>query len=486
MASVDAAKLHALFLPYFAPSHMIPLVNVARLFAAQGVKVTILTTKYNAVLCQSSIAHATGLGHAISVHNLKFPSAELGIPEGIENFSAATTTEILWKVYMGVMHLQPAMEEFIEELSPHCIISDMFYPWTVDLAEKLKIPRILFYPNNFISHCLPHNLREYEPHKSVKSDSERFLIPGLPDRIEMKRSQLEDHMKTETPLAEVLRKVRASALRSFGSAFDTVYEFEPQYADYFGKVKGTKYWTIGPLFYFSNKEKTDNSADGKDGCLNWLDTQAPKRVLYVSFGSIAKFGDAQLHEIAIALEALNQPFIWVVRKRESNPDGQQESWLPDGFEERITKGNKGLIIRGWAPQLKILNHPAIGGFMTHCGWNSTMEAMTAGVPLISWPLFAEQFYNEKLLLEVLKVGVSVGADHYHASPIIEDPLVESKQIQAAINRLISSSEESQEIRDRAKEMAALAKRAVEEGGSSYQNLLDLIDALKSCAFSVNS
>lgn len=485
MASVDTAKLHVLFLPYFTPSHMIPLVNVARLFAAQGVKVTILTTKYNAALFQSSIDHAAGLGHDISVHNLKFPSAELGIPEGIENFTAATTTEILGKVYKGTMLLQTAMEEFIEELSPHCIISDMFYPWTVDLAEKLKIPRILFYANNFISHCLPHNLWEYEPHKSVKSDSEGFLIPGLPDRIEMKRSQLEDHMKAETHFTEVLRKIRESAVRSFGLVFDTVYEFEPQYADYFGKVKGTKYWTIGPLFYFSNKEKTDNSADGKDGCLNWLDTQGPNQVLYISFGSIAKFSDTQLNEIALALEALDQPFIWVVRKKENDLDDQQESWLPDGFEERMTKGNKGLIIRGWAPQLKILNHPAIGGFMTHCGWNSTMEALTAGVPLISWPLFAEQFYNEKLL-EVLNVGVSVGSDHYHVTPVIEGPLVERKQIQAAINRLMSNSEESQEIRDRAKEMATLARRAVEEGGSSYQNLLDLIDALKSFAFGVNS
>lgn len=485
MASVDTAKLHVLFLPYFTPSHMIPLVNVARLFAAQGVKVTILTTKYNAALFQSSIDHAAGLGHDISVHNLKFPSAELGIPEGIENFTAATTTEILGKVYKGTMLLQTAMEEFIEELSPHCIISDMFYPWTVDLAEKLKIPRILFYANNFISHCLPHNLWEYEPHKSVKSDSEGFLIPGLPDRIEMKRSQLEDHMKAETHFTEVLRKIRESAVRSFGLVFDTVYEFEPQYADYFGKVKGTKYWTIGPLFYFCNKEKTDNSADGKDGCLNWLDTQGPNQVLYISFGSIAKFSDTQLNEIALALEALNQPFIWVVRKKENDLDDQQESWLPDGFEERMTKGNKGLIIRGWAPQLKILNHPAIGGFMTHCGWNSTMEALTAGVPLISWPLFAEQFYNEKLL-EVLNVGVSVGSDHYHVTPVIEGPLVERKQIQAAINRLMSNSEESQEIRDRAKEMATLARRAVEEGGSSYQNLLDLIDALKSFAFGVNS
>ena len=284
-------------------------------------------------------------------------------------------------------------------------------------------------------------------------------------------------MKETTPYFEMIVKpIKESELRSFGLLFDTFYELDSQYADYFEKVRGIKFWTIGPLFYFSNKEKTDTTADGKESCLNWLDTQGANQVLYVSFGSVVRFSTAQLKEIALALEASNQPFIWVVRKRENDQDNQQESWLPDGFEERITEGNKGLIIRGWAPQLKILNHPAVGGFMTHCGWNSTMEAMTAGVPLITWPLFAEQFYNEKLV-QVLKVGVSVGADHWNLSPINEGPVVESKQIEKAISLLMSNSEESQEIRKRAKKMVALAKGAVEESGSSYQNLLDFIDAL---------
>ncbi|XP_071927865.1 nuatigenin 3-beta-glucosyltransferase-like [Coffea arabica] len=422
----STAKLHLLFLPFFTPSHMIPLVNAAGLFAAQGVKVTILSTKHNTVLFQSSIDRAIELGHDISVHNLKFPSAEVGLPEGIENFSVATTQEMLAKVFNGLMLLQNAMEELIQCLSPHCIISDKQYAWTTDLGEKLKIPRILFYPESFFCRSLRHNLQQYEPHKSVNSDSESFLIHGLPDKVEMKRSQLEDHMKTKTQYSEVvLKPIKESELRSFGLLFDTFYELEPQYADYFRNVRGIKAWAIGPLFYFSSKEKTDNTTDGKDSCLKWLDTQGTNQVLYVSFGSITKFSDAQLREIALALEGLNQPFIWVVRKRENDQDNQQESWLPDGFEDRITEGNKGLVIRGWAPQLKILNHPAVGGFMTHCGWNSTMEAMTAGVPLITWPLFAEQFYNEKLV-QVLKVGVSVGADHWKFSPISEGPVVESK------------------------------------------------------------
>ncbi|KAL2905184.1 Scopoletin glucosyltransferase, partial [Bienertia sinuspersici] len=82
-------------------------------------------------------------------------------------------------------------------------------------------------------------------------------------------------------------------------------------------------------------------------------------------------------------------FIWVVKNRKS------KEWLPTGFKQRI--GEKGLLIRGWAPQVLILEHEAIGAFVTHCGWNWTLEAISAGVPMITWPIFAEQFYNEKLV-----------------------------------------------------------------------------------------
>lgn len=476
MELVENANLHVLFLPHLGPSHTISLVNAARLFAAQGVKVTILSTKYNSILFQPSIDRAIELGHDITVHNLKFPSAEVGLPEGIEHFAAATTKEMLPKVHMAVLLLQKPMEELVQHLSPHCIISDKQLFWTCDLAEKLKIPRIMFYPESFISHCLRHNLRQYEPHMSVNSDSESFWIPGLPDKIEMKKSHLEDHMTKKSRYYEMIVKpMKESELRSFGLVFDTFYELESQYADYYEKARGVKCWTIGPLFYFSTRERTDTTADGKDSCLDWLDTQGANQVLYVSFGGGVRFSTAQLKEIALALEASNKPFIWVVKKRENDQDNQQESWLPDGFEERITEGKKGLIMRRWAPQLKILNHPTIGGFMTHCGWNSTMEAMTAGVPLITWPVFSEQFYNEKLA-QVLKVGVSVGADHWNLSPINEGPLVESRLMKEAICLLMGNSEKSQEIRKRAKEIAAMAERAVEEGGLSCQNLLGLIEA----------
>ncbi|KAF7126752.1 hypothetical protein RHSIM_Rhsim11G0163000 [Rhododendron simsii] len=120
---------------------------------------------------------------------------------------------------------------------------------------------------------------------------------------------------------------------------------------------------------------------------------------------MAKYGDSQLYEIAMVLESSGQQFIWVIR-REKNKE-KNEGWQPDGFEERMK--DTGLIIRGWAPQVLILDHKAVGGFLTHCGWNSTSEGLSTGVSMVTWPVFGEQFYNEKLVTEILRIWISIGA-----------------------------------------------------------------------------
>lgn len=478
----NGQQLHGVFLPFFTTSHMIPLVNAAKVFAFHGVKVTIISTPANTTLFSSIIDQEIRLGHKISVSNVRFPSAELGLPEGKENIASATSMEMMAKIYRGLSLLQEPIQNLIlNQIRPHFIVSDMFYPWTNDVAEKLNIPRLLFYPNSFISHCLPYNLEKYAPHEKVNSDSESFLIPGLPHQIQMKRSQLEEHLKTTTSFGENIKVIKESEIRSYGMIHDTIYELESAYVDYYKKLKGQKYWTIGPLFHFSNRGQNNIAAETEERhtCLDWLDAQEPKSVLFISFGTLARFPEAQLKEIALALEATNQPFIWVVRNREKTQENDkllQEDWLMNKNTKR------GLIITTWAPQLMILRHPSVGGFMTHCGWNSTLEAITSGVPLITWPLFAEQFYNEKLV-EVQQLGVAVGSDVWNMTPSLNsDVLLRSKKIEEAIKRLMGNSQESKKIRQNAEDAAAMANKAVEEGGSSYQNLVALIEELNSCAF----
>lgn len=473
---------HVLFLPYFTPSHMIPLVDMGRLFAAHGVTVTIITTAHNALLFRPSIDQDIESGHKISVHELRFPSEEVGLPEGIENFNAITSSDMSSKVFYGIMLLRKPMEDLIRNLSPDSIFSDMFYPWTADLATELNIPRLMFYPSSFLYHCVTHSLTVYAPHETVESDTESFLVPNLPHKIEMKRCQLQEHVKTKTRYGELIKAIKESELKSYGMIHDTFYELEPAYADHYGEVKKCKFWHIGPIFQFLNKaEKPNDSLSEQHFCLSWLDTQKPDSVLYICFGSMVRFSDAQLMEIAFALEASNTQFIWVVRKGVESQDCQQETWLPPGFEKRMVEGKKGMIVREWVPQVKILIHPSTGGFMTHCGWNSVLEALVAGVPLVTWPLFAEQFYNEKLV-ELLMVGVRVGAEVWNSGFEIKSPVVERDMIENALSRVVGGSDESLKIRQLAKEIRVMAREAVKDGGSSFNQLTDLIDEIKGFNF----
>ncbi|KAF5955585.1 hypothetical protein HYC85_008441 [Camellia sinensis] len=462
MAKEDQ-KLSVVFLPYLAPSHIIPMVDIARLFAGRGVAATIITTTNNALLFRDSVNHDAASGLNISVHTIKLPSAQVGLPEGIENFGQCTSPQLMAKLGYAIVLLQNQIEEFIRDNPPDCIVSDMFFPWTVDLADELQVPRIMLYPSNSFFHCVSHSLRLYAPHEKVQSDSEDFLIPGLLDEIRMARSELQDHFKAKSRYGDLINSIRETEGRSYGIILTSFYDLEPAYSDHFKKVVASKCWNLGPLSLFTNRGNVgqeNNSGEEKHSCLSWLDTQKPNSVLYVCFGSMVQFSDAQLTQIALALEASGHPFVWVVRK-EGKSEGKQE--------ER------------WAPQLEILDHQAVGGFLNHCGWNSLLESLTAGLPLISWPLFAEHFYNSKLSTQVLKIGVEIGPRVWNPGFEINSPLVGMDELTKAITFLMGGSPEAVKMRQRAEEIGIKAKRAVEEGGRSYCDLKALIEELKAYA-----
>ncbi|PSS02691.1 Scopoletin glucosyltransferase [Actinidia chinensis var. chinensis] len=267
---------------------------------------------------------------------------------------------------------------------------------------------------------------------------------------------------------------------SYGVVVNSFRELEPAYAEHYKKVIGRKVWHIGPVS-LSNRDNEDKARRGnktsidEHECLNWLASKKPNSVLCVCFGSLSNFSTARLLEIAMGLEASGQQFIWVVRKGKTKEEEEKEEWLPEAFEQRLEE--KGLIIRGWAPQVLILDHETVGGFMTHCGWNLILEGVAAGVPMIAWPLFAEQFYNEKLVTDILRVGVGVGAQEWCRWPEDSKIYVKKEDIENAVAQLMDG-EEAEEIRGRAKVIGAMAKKAVEKGGSSYSDFSDLLEKLK--------
>ena len=187
----EANNLKVIFLPFLSTSHIIPMVDMARLFAMRGVDITIITTTSNAKIFQKSIDRDFNQGLSIKTHVLEFPAKEVGLPVGIEALNANNPTDMTSKIFEGFLMLQPQIENYLfGEIEVDCIISDMFYVWTVDVAEKLGIPRIVFCPASIFSRCAELSLEQHSSHTEVESDYDKFSMVGLPDKLEMTRLQL--------------------------------------------------------------------------------------------------------------------------------------------------------------------------------------------------------------------------------------------------------------------------------------------------------
>nr|AFJ52946.1 UDP-glycosyltransferase 1 [Linum usitatissimum] len=482
---MESKQLHAVFFPFMAQGHMIPLVDMARLFARRGAKSTIVTTPLNAPLFSDKIKRETQQGLQIQTHVIDFPFLEAGLPEGCENVTSLKSPAMIFQFFLSMHVFKQPIEELLKLWKPDCIVADVVFHWATESAHRLGIPRLFFNGTGSFSMCLIDCFKRYDPCKGVESDSEPVVLPGLPHKIEFKKSQLPPFWKGEKvddKIEELRHLIDKSEEESFGAVVNSFHELEPGYSEHYREVIGRKAWFVGPLSV-CNKDTTLDKADRGDAaaidgrqCLRWLDGRVPNSVLYICFGSISGLPDAQLLEIAAALEASGQSFIWVVKKgaKGISTEEEKEEWLPKGFEERME--GKGLIIRGWAPQVLILDHLATGGFMTHCGWNSTLEGVAAGVPMVTWPLQAEQFLNEKLVTDVLRVGVGVGSQEWSRGEW--KTVVGREDIERAV-RQVMVGEHAEEMRERAMELKEKAVKANEEGGSSYTDLKSLLEELAS-------
>ncbi|KAG5412819.1 hypothetical protein IGI04_000386 [Brassica rapa subsp. trilocularis] len=447
-----------------------------QLFSSRGAKSTIITTPLNAKILQKPINTFKSLnpGLKIEIQIIDFPCVQLGLPEGCENPDFFTSNNnpderqtMMLKFFASMRFFKDQLEKILETTRPSCLIADMFFPWATEAAEKFNVPRLVFHGTGYFSLCSEHCIRRMHKPKMI---SEPFKVPDLPGDITMTQGQMRD-LDEETDMGKFLIEVIESEVKSSGVVVNSFYELEPEYADFYKGSGVTRAWHIGPLSVqnrgFEEKAKRGKKASIDEvECLKWLNSKKQDSVVYVSFGSVAYIKNEQLIEVAAGLEACGASFIWVVRKRGESTGG--EEWLPEGFEERV-KG-RGLIIRGWAPQVMILDHQATGVFVTHCGWNSVLEGVAAGLPMVTWPVGAEQFYNEILVTQVLRTGVSVGTKK-HASM---GDFIGRESVEKAVREVLVG-EEAEERRGRAKKLAEMAKAAVEEGGSSYNDLSNFIE-----------
>ncbi|PRQ43686.1 putative flavonol 7-O-beta-glucosyltransferase [Rosa chinensis] len=487
MASESHDQLHFVLIPLMSPGHLLPMADMAKLLAQHGLVVTIITTPLNAVGIKPVIDRAIDSG--LSLHLVQFilPLAECGLPDGCENLESVPARNLFCNFFDAVSRLQKPVEKLLETLKPHpsCIISDKHLPWTAEIAQKFGLPRYWFDGTSCFTLLSNHNIETSKVLESV-SGSESFMVPGLPDEIELTLGQLPAHLNpANVDFRDFHGKVEEATKASCGVVVNSFEQLETEYVKEYRKV--SKVWSIGPVS-LSNNTNLDKAQRGKSGnkasidqhqCLRWLDSWPESSVVYVCLGSLGRVETPQLVELGLGLEASNRPFVWVIRRKKTE---EWAKWLlEDGFEDRI-KG-RGLLIHGWAPQVLILSHPAVGGFLTHCGWNSTLEGICAGIPMITFPMFAEQFYNEKFIVHVLKIGVRVGASVVIPLGKQEGSVVSVKsgEFKEAIEKVMitEGNKEGEERRERAKKLAVMAKKATEEGGSSYLNIRLLIEDVRS-------
>jgi hypothetical protein len=227
---------------------------------------------------------------------------------------------------------------------------------------------------------------------------------------------------------------------------------------------------VGPVISFAP------SADEREHeCVRWLDAQPPSSVVFLCFGSGGFFTAPQAHAAARGLERSGHRFLWVLRGAPAPgsralTDGDLAELLPDGFLERTRR--RGLVWPTTAPQKAALAHAAVGGFVTHCGWNSVVESLWHGVPMAPWPRYAEQHLNAFALVADLGAAVAVEVDRGR------DNFVDAAELERAVRELMGEGgEEGRRARAKAREMMAACRKAVGDGGSSALTLKRLCDEI---------
>ncbi|KAL0907207.1 hypothetical protein M5K25_025761 [Dendrobium thyrsiflorum] len=469
--------LRGFFFPLLSPGHMIPLIDIAKLLSRRGVSATIVTTTGNEPLARPAIDRAnsySSLTAALPIELILLPfppsAADLLQSRNRENLTNLPPSDFS-HLLTAIAALRPSLHDLLRRQGADFLISDAVHIWTADLAVELGIPHIVFSGHGAFPFCVHESLALMNPLESFSDDETcPIILNDLPNKIELTKPEISEIFNFP-PMLQLMKQAEE---KSFGMVVNSFYELEPAYADIFRRGRaGRGAWLVGPVSLSNAADDQIGQADrgsrahlDTDRLMSWLDAQPARSVVYACFGSLCQLDGAQMRETAIGLEKSGQRFIWAVRDWQGAA-AEQSGWLPEGFEERVE--GKGWVVRGWAPQVAILGHVAVGAFVTHCGWNSTLEGVSAGVPLVAWPLMYEQFVNERLITDVLRVGVRVRKGAARAT---------ADEVAVAVGRVMGDGEEAEGFRSRAKEFAASAWRAMEVGGSSYEDVGRMVEELK--------
>nr|XP_043637327.1 7-deoxyloganetin glucosyltransferase-like isoform X2 [Erigeron canadensis] len=458
-------KPHAVCIPFPAQGHINPMLKFAKILHSKGFHITFVNTEFN----HQRLIKSQGSDILNRLPSFQFDTIPDGLPPP-ENFDVTQDISSLFKS-LPENCLEPFKKLLMKlngsKTSPRvsCIVSDGSMSFTLDAADELGIPDVLFWTPSacgFLAYAHYITLKEkgYIPLKDFTNgylDTIVDCIPsmkgmGLKDMPTFVRTTDPDDMKINYVIRETARSKKASAI-----ILNTFEELEHDVLKELSLIYPPIY-TIGPLHTLSDTTENKNleflstslwKEDTK--CLDWLNSKEPNSVVYVNFGSITVMTPQQLVEFSFGLANSDQTFLWVIR-----PDlvsGDSKLFPKEFLEATNTRG----LIVSWCPQEKVLNHPSIGAFLTHCGWNSTLESIASGVPMICWPFFAEQQTNCWYICNKWGIGLEIYNN------------VDRKQVMNHVKTLMVE-EKGKEMR----EMARIWKKKA-ESSSSWLNIDSLVN-----------
>ncbi|KAI4378800.1 hypothetical protein MLD38_016231 [Melastoma candidum] len=492
---------HILLLPFMAHGHLIPFLALARRLASRSASlgldlgITVAATPLNVCYLRSTMDPTSSVDSLVDLLNLPFSPCDHGLPPAAENTENLPLDSII-RLFHSSASLRPHVESFLSEVVSQgtppdriCIIADVFLGWSAEVAWKFGATGLGFSTGGSYGTLAYVSLWLHLPHRQTNEDE--FYVPGFPNHYRFHRSQLHRFMRAadgEDPWAKFFQGQIKLSMGFHGWLCNSAEEIEPLGFDLLRKYLRLPVWGIGPLLpsAFLSLEQGSGSAGGKhagkqpglpaERCLEWLSSHQADSVLYISFGSQNTITQQEMMELARGLEASGKPFLWVIRP----PVGFnarhefQSEWLPEGFEERATASSLGLLVRNWGPQLEILSHESTGAFLSHCGWNSTVESLSQGVPIIGWSMAAEQAYNTKMLVEEMGVCVELARG-------VGSGEVDAEKVRRVVDEVMDQEGKGREMRRRAKEVGWQIRAAVtvgKKGEKDGSSVLALDQVLK--------
>ncbi|KAK1418867.1 hypothetical protein QVD17_28015 [Tagetes erecta] len=359
-------------------------------------------------------------------------------------------------------------------------VIDMFCTCMIDVANEFNVPTYLFFTSNaavlgfnmYIQTLSDEMNKDYVielSHSDTVLSVPTFVKP-LPTKLFWNLVQIREGLDFVLESIRKYRGVKAIMVNTFLEL--ETFAIETMFAD----TSIPPVYPVGPILNLEGGSHVEKPLD--DDLIKWLDSQPHSSVVFLCFGSLGFFDESQVKEIARGLEQSGHRFVWSLRQPPSNqtsilPSDYEDPSvvLPDGFMER-TRGIGKVI--GWAPQVAVLSHDAVGGFVSHCGWNSLLESLWFGVPSATWPMYAEQQMNAFEMVVELGLAVEIRLDYKKdvfnpkANTVVN---VTAEEIERGIRGVM----EDNEVRTKVKEMSAKSRFAVVEGGSSYESVGRLIE-----------